>query len=88
MREKSLDERSFKIVGKRLPRPDGIEKVTGEACYGADQHAPGMLHALILRSPHAHARIVSIDTSRAEALRGVKAIVTSADFACDFRERL
>ena len=73
-------KRIFKVVGSRPPRPDGVEKVTGRALYGADMTAPGMLSGAILRSPHAHARIVSIDTSAAEALQGVKAIVTSADF--------
>ena len=70
----------FKIVGTRVKRPDGIDKVTGRALYGADLVVPGMLTGLILRSPHAHATINSIDTSAAEALPGVKAVVTSADF--------
>ena len=69
----------FKSVGTRPLRPDGIDKVTGRAKYGADHNAPGQLVGLILRSPHAHARIKSIDTSRAEKLAGVKAIVTAAD---------
>jgi CO/xanthine dehydrogenase Mo-binding subunit len=73
-------KRVFKVVGTRPPRPDGVDKVTGRALYGADVSAPGMLTAHILRSPHAHAEIVSIDTSAAEALAGVKAVVTSADF--------
>ena len=73
--------RVFKQVGTRPPRPDGIDKVTGRALYGADVTAPGMLTGRILRSPHAHARILSIDTSAASALPGVKAVVTSADFA-------
>ncbi|WP_300030443.1 xanthine dehydrogenase family protein molybdopterin-binding subunit [uncultured Roseobacter sp.] len=72
-------ERRFKVVGTRVERPDGIEKVTGKALYGADMSAPGMLHGRILRSPHAHARIRSIDVSAAKALRGVKAIVTAED---------
>jgi xanthine dehydrogenase molybdenum-binding subunit len=67
------------IVGKRLPRVDGIEKATGAAKYTADIRLPGMLHAKMVRSPHAHARIVSMDTSRAAALPGVKAILTAAD---------
>lgn len=67
------------IVGKRLPRVDGIEKATGAAKYTADIRLPGMLHAKIKRSPHAHARIVSIDTRRAAALPGVKIILTAAD---------
>jgi len=73
--------REFKIVGTRPLRPDGIDKVTGKARFGADITAPGMLVGLVLRSPHAHARIVSIDTSRAEAVPGVHAVVTRADFA-------
>ena len=70
----------FKWVGKRNPRPDGVDKVTGRAKYGADLYLPGMLVGKTLRSPHAHARIKSIDTSKAKALAGVKAVVTSADF--------
>ena len=71
---------SFKIVGTRPIRHDGIDKVTGRAKYGADVHIPGMLHGKTLRSPHAYARIISIDTSKAEALPGVKAVVTAKDF--------
>jgi CO/xanthine dehydrogenase Mo-binding subunit len=76
---------SFDVVGTRPDRPDGLDKVTGRAKYGADATAPGMLHAAIVRSPHAHARIVKIDTSRAEALDGVKAIVTRADFTAEVK---
>ncbi|GAW34971.1 4-hydroxybenzoyl-CoA reductase subunit alpha [Roseovarius sp. A-2] len=72
--------REFKVVGTRPDRPDGIDKVTGRARFGADMVAPGMLTGRILRSPHAHARIVRIDASKAEALSGVKAVVTRADF--------
>lgn len=72
-------EQSFKSVGTSPIRPDGVPKVTGIAQYGADYSLPGMLWAKILRSPHAHARIRSIDTSKAEALPGVKAVLTSAD---------
>ena len=72
---------NFKVVGTRVKRPDGMDKVTGKAKFGADVVAPGMLHAAIVRSPHAHARILKIDTSRAEALKGVKSVVTRADFA-------
>jgi CO/xanthine dehydrogenase Mo-binding subunit len=71
---------NLKVVGQRPIRPDGVDKVTGRAQFGADFHLPGMLVGRIKRSPHAHARIVSIDTSAAEKLPGVKAIVTSADF--------
>ena len=72
--------KGFKWVGTRPVRPDGVPKVTGRAQYGADARWPGALVGRVLRSPHAHARIVSIDTSRAAALRGVRAVVTSADF--------
>ena len=72
-------DQEFKIIGSRPPRPDGVDKVTGRARYGADTYAPGQLTALILRSPHAHAKINKIDTKRAEKLKGVKAIITSAD---------
>ena len=71
--------RQFKVVGTRPPRPDGIDKVTGKARFGADLYVPGMLWGLVLRSPHAHARIKRIDASRALALDGVKAVLTSAD---------
>src|SRR5258708_37130139 len=70
----------FKWVGTRPVRPDGVPKVTGTAQYGADLAMPGMLVGRILRSPHAHARIRSIDISKAAALPGIKAVVTSADF--------
>jgi CO/xanthine dehydrogenase Mo-binding subunit len=72
---------TYSFVGTRPDRPDGIDKVTGRARFGADLAAPGMLHAVVVRSPHAHARIVSIDTTKAEAAAGVKAVVTRADFA-------
>ncbi len=80
----SLDDvktSNFKFVGTSPDRPDGVDKVTGRARFGADAQAPGMLYAAIVRSPHAHARILGIDSSKAEALKGVKAIVTRADFA-------
>lgn len=70
----------LKVVGQRPIRPDGVDKVTGRAQFGADFHLPGMLTGRIKRSPHAHARIVKIDTSAAEKLPGVKAVVTGADF--------
>src|SRR5437588_1204160 len=70
----------FKWVGTRPVRPDGVPKVTGRAMYGADLAMPGMLWGKILRSPHAHARIRKIDTSKAAALPGVRAGMTAADF--------
>ena len=66
----------FSVIGKRLPRLDAIEKVKGEAKFTSDIQLPQMLHAKFLRSPHAHARIVSIDTTKAEALPGVKVVLT------------
>jgi len=75
----SFTRRELRVVGTRPLRPDGVPKVTGLARFGADYSLPGMLWGRILRSPHAHARIRSIDTSKAEALPGVKAVMTSAD---------
>ena len=76
---KAKGEGDYKVVGTRPIRHDGLEKVTGQARYGADINLPGMLYGRILRSPHAHARIKSIDASRALALPGVEAVVTSAE---------
>src|SRR5712692_2928313 len=75
-----LDKASLKVVGTRPIRPDGVDKVTGRAAFGADFAMPGMLFGKVKRSPHAHARIVSIKTEKALALPGVKAVVTSDDF--------
>ena len=75
-----LSNQEYNVVGSRPVRHDGEEKVTGRARYSADINLPGLLHAKVLRSPHAHARIKGIDASRALALPGVKAVVTSADF--------
>ena len=75
-----LSEKEYKTVGKRPIRHDGYDKVTGKAQYGDDVHPPGHLHGKILRSPHAHARIVSIDAGRALALPEVHAVVTWEDF--------
>jgi CO/xanthine dehydrogenase Mo-binding subunit len=73
-------KRKFNVVGTRPLRPDGIDKVTGRARFGADASAPGQLVGRILRSPHAHAIIKKIDTSKAEKLAGVKAVITRDDF--------
>ena len=70
---------SYKVIGTRPVRHDGMDKVTGRALYGADIQMAGLLHGRILRSPHAHAKIRKIDTSKAAALPGVEAIVTCAD---------
>ena len=74
-----LSNQEYKVVGTRPIRPDGADKVTGKARYAADTNLPGLLFGRVLRSPHAHARIKSIDTSKAAALPGVRAVVTSAD---------
>ena len=67
------------VIGRSVPRIDGAEKVTGGAKYTGDLKFPNMLHGKILTSPHAHARILSIDTSEAERLPGVKAVITHRD---------
>ncbi|GIW12213.1 MAG: hypothetical protein KatS3mg061_3270 [Dehalococcoidia bacterium] len=69
----------LRIVGKALPRIEGPEKVTGQMLYAADLQLPGMLHAKVLRSPYAHARIRRLDVSKAAAYPGVHAVVTAAD---------
>ncbi len=70
----------YNVLGTRPIRHDGVDKVTGRAQYGADIQMPGLLHGKILRSPHAHAQIKSIDTSKAERYPGIKAVVTAKDF--------
>ena len=70
----------LRVVGTRPLRPDGVDKVTGRATFGADMRLPGMIHGRVKRSPHAHARILGIDTSKAAALAGVLAVVTADDF--------
>ena len=78
-----LATQTFDVVGTRPIRHDGADKVTGRALYGADYDTAGLLHGHILRSPHAHANITRLDTSKAEALEGVLAVVTHADFTGD-----
>src|ERR1700758_1342243 len=70
----------LRVVGTRPVRPDGVDRVPGRAMFGADMVMPGMLWGKVKRSPHPHARIVSIDASKALALPGVRAVVTSVDF--------
>lgn len=74
------EAKQYKYIGTRSIRPDGFDKVTGRANYGADMSLPGMIWGKILRSPHAHAKIKSIDTTKAEALAGVLAIASYNDF--------
>ncbi len=78
--QQSPEASQYDVVGTRPIRHDGVDKVIGAAKYGADIQLSGMLHGKVLRSPYAHARIKSIDTSKAEALTGVTAVVTSKDF--------
>lgn len=75
----SPSKKKYKVIGTRPIRHDGADKVTGRAKYGADIRLTGLLHGVILRSPHAHAKIRSIDTSAALAMPGVHAVVTGAD---------
>ena len=71
--------KEYRIIGKRVERVDAFERLTGEAKFAADIYLPGMLYVKMLRSPHPHAKVVRIDLSRAQALPGVKAILTSRD---------
>ena len=70
---------TFRVIGRRVPKVDAIDKVTGRAQYGADILLPRKLVGKVLRSPHAHARIARIDTSQAKALAGVMAVITGND---------
>ncbi|HAY77287.1 MAG TPA: aldehyde oxidase, partial [Gemmatimonadetes bacterium] len=72
------------VIGSGMRKVDGLEKSTGRAVYTDDVTLPGMLHGKILRSPHPHARILSIDTSRAEALEGVHAVITGRDMPIQY----
>ena len=85
---KSNDKGKYKVIGTRPIRHDGTEKVTGRAVYGGDVRLADMLHGQVLRSPHAHARIKRIDTSRAEALEGVRAVTSVADLPATDRDEI
>ena len=76
-----VNNMKYDLIGTRLPRIDAPSKATGEAKFTADLMLPRMLHAKVLRSPYPHARIVRIDTSAAEKLPGVKAVITGRDTA-------
>jgi len=78
--QQSEQTKQYNVVGTRPIRHDGLDKVIGSAKFGADTQLSGMLHGKVLRSPYAHAKILGIDTSKAEALPGVTAVVTSKDF--------
>jgi xanthine dehydrogenase molybdenum-binding subunit len=79
MAQQQNPTRNLTVIGTRSPVIDAVERVTGQAKYTGDLELPGMLVARVLRSPHAHARIVSIDASKAEALQGVKSVITYKD---------
>jgi len=70
----------YKVIGSRPIRPDGVDKVTGRAQFGADHNLPNMIYGRVLRSPHAHARIKSVDVSKALAMKGVLSAICGADF--------
>ncbi len=74
------EHETLDVIGKPYPKKDARIKVTGECRYAADMPYSGMLHGKLLRSPHAHARILNIDTSKAENLKGVRAVITGKDF--------
>ena len=74
------EKKSYRVIGTRPIRHDGLDKVTGKAVYGADVKLPGLIWGELLRSPYAHARINKIDTSAAEKMPGVLAVVTHSDF--------
>jgi CO/xanthine dehydrogenase Mo-binding subunit len=73
--------REYTIIGKSVPKVDGVAKIQGGARYTNDLKFDGLLYGKLLRSPHAHARILNIDTSRARRLKGVKAVITGHDTA-------
>lgn len=75
----TIEKPTYSVIGTRPIRPDGAEKVTGKAQYGADIRLPGMIFGKVLRSPHAHARVVSVDASAAASVPGVMAVVTRKD---------
>ena len=78
--EESNAKKPYKYIGTRPVRHDGLEKINGKARFAADMAKPRMVHGYVLRSPHAHANILSIDTSEAETMPGVKAVITASDF--------
>jgi xanthine dehydrogenase molybdenum-binding subunit len=80
MAASTTSSNGFRVIGTRPIRHDGLDKVTGRAKYGADYSFPSMLHGKVLRSPHAHAIIKSINIEKARVLPGVKAVITAADW--------
>ena len=82
------EAKDYRYIGSRPIRPDGVDKVTGRAQYGADQNLPGLLFGCYVRSPYGHAKIKRIDTSAAEQMAGVLAVCTGADFPAVGREAI
>jgi 4-hydroxybenzoyl-CoA reductase subunit alpha len=80
----TASKNGFSVIGKPLPKPDAVSKVTGRAIYADDMLPPRTLHCRILRSPHPHARILSVDTSAARRMAGVQAVITGADLPIKF----
>ncbi len=80
----TIQKNDFNVIGKPFAKPDAVSKVTGRAMYADDMLLPRTLHCRILRSPHPHARIVSIDTSAARRIPGVQAVITGADLPVKF----
>ena len=72
-------KKEYKVIGTNPIRHDGYDKVTGRAIYGADVKLPGLIWGEVLRSPYAHAKIISINTSKAENMKGVFSVITSKD---------
>ena len=79
MSPSSPARRRYQVIGTNPPRLDAVDKVTGRAIFGADLRLPGRLYGAVLRSPHAHARILGIDPAAALALPGVRAVISAAD---------
>ena len=78
-------KKDYKVIGTNPIRHDGYDKVTGRAIYGADVKLPNLIWAETLRSPYAHAKIISIDTSKAEKMEGVFSVITSKDIPINQR---
>ena len=81
-----MSTNGYKVIGTRPIRHDGVDKVTGRALYGADIRLTGMLHGKILRSPHAHARIKTIDLSAAQKMPGIIDVFAASDIKIDMPE--
>ena len=84
--ELNRDKQKYKYLGTRPVRHDGLEKINGKARFAADIFKPRMIHGHVLRSPYVHAKIISIETTDAEAMPGVKAVVTCSDFPLPNKE--